>query len=289
MKGAEQFLIGCFLNIYDLHSHSSCSDGALAPEDLVRRAADSGVSHLALTDHDTLAGIDQAMTAAEELGITFVPGIEFSSQWQRRGIHIVGLNVDVADANLIGATEYMTQRRQQRSVEIDQRLSRLGFKDCLAGALHYANGGQVGRPHFAQHLVAIGAVKDIPQAFKRYLGAGKVGDVGHQWPTMDEVIGWINQAGGVAVIAHPLKYQLTRTKLLTLCADFITAGGRAIEIVSGTDQSSQQTQNMVSVCQQLSLYGSIGSDFHKPGLAWQALGGCGQLPAGVNPVWSLWS
>ena len=151
-----------------------------------------------------------------------------------------------------------------------------------------ANGGQVGRPHFAQHMVNIGAVKNINQAFKRYLGAGKVGDVKQQWPQFSEVTQWVVEAGGVAVIAHPLKYQLTRTKLLELCADFQAAGGTGLEVISGGGQTAAQTRAMTEVCLKTGLQGSLGSDFHAPDMPWQALGSCGPLPPEITPIWSSW-
>lgn len=277
------------MSIYDLHTHSNCSDGSLSPEQLVQAAAEAGVSHIALTDHDTIDGVSRAIMAARHHQLECITGIEFSCQWRNRAIHVVGLNVDIAQSSLIQTTKSMAQKRIARNIEISHNLSKLGFSNCLEGATKFANGGQVGRPHFAQHLVDLGVVKNVNQAFKRYLGAGKAGDVKHQWPEMADVIHWIDAAGGVAVIAHPLKYQMTRTKMVQLCKEFKIAGGHAVEIVSGCNQSKQQTQDLASISAKVGLKGSIGSDFHHSGVSWQAIGRCGQLPASVDPVWSLWS
>ncbi|BFM07580.1 PHP domain-containing protein [Halioxenophilus aromaticivorans] len=277
------------MSVFDLHCHSNCSDGVLSPEQLVERAANAGVTHLALTDHDSIAGLTRAQAHAASVGIDCISGIEFSCVWARRGIHVVGLHFDASNPALLQATEYMGKQRQARAQEIARQLAKVGLHGTLAGAEALAGGAQVGRPHFAQHLVDVGAVKNIAQAFKRYLGAGKIGDVKQQWPEIEVVVEWINQAGGTAVVAHPLKYQLTRTKLLQLCQDFQAAGGRGIEVISGADQKPQQTKDMVKICQKTQLQGSVGSDFHAPDVPWQALGSSGQLPAGVEPVWADWA
>jgi len=261
----------------------------LSPEQVVECAADAGITHLALTDHDTFAGVFAARTRASQLGIELIPGIEFSCVWRNRGVHVVGLNIDIEHTELTKATEYMAQCRAERNLEIDRQLAKLGFKDSLAGACQFANGDQVGRPHFAQHLVATGVVKDVAQAFKRYLGTGKVGDVKQQWPELATVVGWINCAGGVAVIAHPLKYDFTRTKLIQLCNEFKQCGGSALEVISGGDQAPAQTLDMAKICRQVGLVGSLGSDFHMPDLRWQAFGSCGELPPDLPGVWSLWA
>ncbi len=272
-----------------MHCHSLRSDGALSPQALVELAAEQGVSHLALTDHDTLAGVAEARQAALTTGIDLINGVEFSCQWQNRGIHVVGLNFDLTDSALLAAIGRMATIRQQRSEQIAERLGKLGFPGCLQGAQRYANGAVVGRPHFAQYLIELGVVKDFNQAFKRYLGNGKAGDVRHQWPELAEVVGWIVAAGGVAVIAHPLKYDLTRTKLVALLSSFLEAGGKALEVISGSDQSPDQTRNLAALAGKMGLYASVGSDFHSPGMPWQMLGRTGQLPDTIAPVWQCWS
>jgi len=135
----------------------------------------------------------------------------------------------------------------------------------------------------------MGAVKNFNQAFKRYLGAGKAGDVKHQWPEMDEVVQWIHASGGAAVMAHPLKYDLTRTKRIALLNDFKACGGIAVEVISGSDQTAQDTRDLVAISNDLGLLASIGSDFHGPDMPWQALGKTGTLPPAANPVWQVWS
>ena len=270
--------------MYDLHTHSYCSDGQLSPQKLVELAKQSGVTVLALTDHDTVAGIAEAKEFADD-AITIVAGIEFSALWNGRGIHIVGLQVDVDSTVLKGAVAAQTQARIDRAHTIAQRLEKVGIKGALEGAQHYAKGDSIGRPHFAQYLIDAGYVSTFAQAFKRYLGSGKPGDVKQCWPDIDTVIRWIKDAGGIAVLAHPDKYDLTRTKLYALLEHFVEAGGQALEVVSGK-QDKSITDKLAKAANEFNLLASCGSDFHAPGQSWQALGQSSTtLPDGCQPVW----
>lgn len=272
--------------IFDLHCHSNFSDGVLSPEDLVARAKSREVSVLAITDHDTIAGVEIAQKASAAQGIKLIPGIEFSSQWGKGGVHIVGLGVDLSAPELSAATAYQEEARQLRSEAIGEKLSRAGFPDALCGARELAGKGTLGRPHFAQYLVDIGAVKNINAAFKKYLGTGKPADVKYEWPVMDKVIAWIHAAGGVAVLAHPAKYELTRMKMCALIDSFATAGGDAVEVISGI-QPPALTLDLAKIVNSRSLYASCGSDFHAPDQPWQELGSFGELPSDSKPVWNL--
>jgi predicted metal-dependent phosphoesterase TrpH len=272
--------------LYDLHTHSYCSDGQLSPEDLVELAIKNGVDVLALTDHDTLSGIDHAIVAAADR-IKLVPGIELSAQWNGRNIHIVGLQVDIHSPVLQQAVIQQCEARNARANTIAERLSKAGIKGALEGAQHYAQGESVGRPHFAQYMVDAGYVDSFAQAFKRYLGAGKAGDVKQHWPAVETVVSWIKQAGGIAVLAHPDKYDLTRTKLYTLLECFTGAGGEAIEIVNGTQENSV-THKLLKAAEDFSLLGSCGSDFHSLDNSWQSPGKMSPFPSGCKPVWDAW-
>ncbi|WP_075187981.1 PHP domain-containing protein [Teredinibacter haidensis] len=274
--------------VYDLHCHSDQSDGALSPEDLVSRAKERQVTALALTDHDTIAGIERARNCARREGIDLIAGIEFSSQWSGRGIHVVGLNIDTGNMVLLKALEKQARVREERAVNIGERLAKCGIQDAYEGAKAYAGDAAVGRPHFAQYLVDTGAVTSFKQAFKRYLGAGKTGDVKSGWPEVAEVVEWILAADGVAVLAHPAKYNMTRTKLCYLTEAFAEAGGQAIEVVSGK-QPVGLAENLAKIALQYQLAASCGSDFHVPGQPWQELGCASRLPADVQPVWELFS
>jgi 3',5'-nucleoside bisphosphate phosphatase len=272
--------------IYDLHTHSNASDGFLSPQALIERASAKGVGALALTDHDTLAGQAEAQMAATAAGIELISGIEFSTQWLGRSIHVVGLGFDPNASILMEGIARQTISRAERAQTIGEKLSKVGINDAYAGALAIAGESVLGRPHFAQYLVSVGAVKDVASAFKRYLGAGKIGDVKQQWPSVDEAVHWIKAAGGFAVIAHPDKYDMTRSKLCQLLGLFKEAGGDALEVISGK-QLSTITDKLARLAGQFNLAASCGSDFHMPNQPWQELGAFGKLPDFCQPIWQL--
>lgn len=270
----------------DLHCHSRCSDGELTPTELVDRAHEMGVTMLALTDHDTTEGILEARSRADHHGMTLINGIEFSSVWNGMGIHIVGLGFDMDHPVMKQAVADQENRRRERAEIIAERLEKQGIEGILAAAEAKADGGQLGRPHFAQAMVEMGKVKNIAAAFKRYLGAGKPGDVKAQWPEMSDVVQWIREAGGTAVIAHPDKYKMTRTKFNLLLKAFVEAGGNGIEVLS-SGMERTFTQKMAQCCIDYNLFASQGSDFHGP-KPWAELGRLPPMPKDVTPVWSQW-
>ncbi|WP_372986430.1 PHP domain-containing protein [Marinobacter sp.] len=268
----------------DLHCHSTASDGALAPVDLIARAAEKGVTHLALTDHDTLNGLPEAARAASESGITLVSGIELSCLWKGRTIHVVGLDFDREDPAFTARVAQQTDNRRARAAMIAERLQRLKVPDLLERATAKAGSDVPGRPHFAEALIEAGVVRNAAQAFKRYLGAGKPGDVRAYWPELPEVVQWITDAGGIAVLAHPRKYKLTATKLRELTSEFCRAGGQGIE-VSTSGQSSGDLGFLAELCRRNGMWASQGSDFHFPGAPWCELGNIMKMPDGLEPVW----
>lgn len=270
--------------IVDLHTHTTCSDGSLSPGELLALAAERGIQMLSITDHDTLAAYD-VLVDAPRTGPRLIPGLEISALWQRRDVHILGLNVDPASQTLRERLRGQQSARERRAQRIARRLARRRLPATLEGARRYAGEGVIGRPHFAAYLVELGIVPDVATAFKKYLGAGKVGDVRTQWPSMHEVIGWIEQAGGVPVLAHPAKYGLTATRLRGLVADFKRCGGVAIEVVSGLQQDAQ-TRGLAKLCREAELLASRGSDFHHRDQRWADLGRGPALPRSVQPVWS---
>ncbi len=271
---------------FDLHCHSHFSDGILSPELLVSRAKEYEIDVLALTDHDTIAGLPLAQKAADENGIKLINGIEFSSQWGKGGVHVVGLGFRLDSPELNAAINAQNDARSSRAEQIAARLAKAGIAGSLEGAHALAGNAYVGRPHFAQYLVNIGAVTNINAAFKKYLGTGKPADVKYQWPAMAIIIGWIHAAGGVAVLAHPCKYDLTRIKMCALIKDFAAAGGDALEVVSGM-QAHPVTMDLAKLAVANNLAASCGSDFHIPGQTWQELGSFPNLPDTCRPVWEL--
>lgn len=266
----------------------------MSPLKLAQRAQLAGVDVLAITDHDTVAGLTDLQTrlgtestALSHRPITLLPGVELSSQWRAIEVHIVGLNIQLDSGELQDALARQQQTRHKRAGIIAERLQKKGFPDLLPVAIEAAGSGTVGRPHFARALVAIDAVKNTEQAFRKYLGAGKLGDVKKMWPDIEEAIGWVRIAGGTPTLAHPDKYRLTRSRLKALVSDYKAAGGLAIEVVSG-HQPADKTKNLSALCQQNNLLASCGSDFHKPGLHWAEVGKHSALPHQCRPVWDSW-
>lgn len=268
--------------IYDLHSHTTFSDGVLTPQELILRAIEKHVDVLAITDHDTVDAYQEMPFVHGKLQLC--AGIEFSTQWENTGIHVLGLNIDPDSDAIRAGAKFQTDARLERARVIGEKLAKKGIEDAYSGARNLSIGGYIGRPHFAQYIIDIGKAKNMQAAFKQYLGAGKVGDVKQTWADLPQIIRWIRDANGIAVLAHPLKYKLTSTKLKRLLDSFIQAGGQGMEVVSG-QQIRQQTTHMAQVCEQKNLLASCGSDFHMPRKHWAELGVFASLPANVTPVW----
>jgi predicted metal-dependent phosphoesterase TrpH len=201
--------------LIDFHIHTSASDGALAPRELLARALAREIKVIAITDHDTVAGYEAAAAYHTPCagGMQLVPGVELSCQWSGTTIHILGLGIECGHPAMREALLRLDNARRERAEVIAARLAAKGFTGALHGAVAHAGESQLGRPHFAAWLVEQGHVKDQNQAFDLYLGQGKMGDVKAFWPQLAEVTGWIVAAGGIAVIAHPLKYRFTGMKL----------------------------------------------------------------------------
>ncbi|WP_027859494.1 PHP domain-containing protein [Marinobacterium jannaschii] len=257
---------------YDLHCHSTASDGALAPEALLSRALDCGIEVLALTDHDSVSGTRELLAQqVDDDTIRIITGTELSCLWNGRMVHIVGLGVDITDSALQSYLAEIDDLRQQRARRISERLVKQGLPDIWQEAQKLAAGGSIGRPHFARALVAAGAVKNENQVFKRYLGTGKPADVKMQWPEMSAAINVIRDSGGIAVLAHPTKYDMTFTKLRLLMSAFAEQGGQAIE-VSYPGVSPDHRRELEKYASENGLMVSAGSDFHSPSYNWTELG-----------------
>jgi len=273
----------------DLHSHSTVSDGSLTPEALVRRALGNGVTMLALTDHDELGGIDEAIAAAGGSGLTVVPGVEISTSFCGESVHIVGLNIDHHNAALQTALAETRHGRAERAERIGEAFAAIGVPGVLNGARRFARNPQlVGRAHFARHLVSIGLAPDVPAVFQRYLVRGKPGFVEHRWADVDEAVRWIRAAGGVAVLAHPARYRLSSLQMEALFDHFVACGGEGVEVVSGS-HSEEEVRRFGRVAEARGLLASRGSDFHADGESQADLGAGPALPSGLTPVWSRWS
>lgn len=271
----------------DLHTHTSMSDGSLAPEEVVQLAKQRRIRMLSITDHDTIDAYATIKNRETE-DLTLIPGIEFSTQWHGIGIHICGLNIDLENRDLLRGITQQNRAREDRAGEIARRLQKkLNIDDPLPAVRQIADNRNIGRPHFARHLVDIGQTPSMEVAFRKYLGNGKVGDVQDSWAGLEDITSWIRAAGGIAVLAHPLKYKLTRTRLLKLLDDFMDAGGSAMEVVNG-QQDDNETGKLARICNGRELLASCGSDFHDPGLRWATLGAYSPLPESCTPVWTAW-
>ena len=270
----------------DLHLHSTCSDGLLAPAALVAMLAAARVRLFALTDHDTLAGLGEADAAARALGIRLVPGIEISSRWQGRGIHVVGLGVDPAAPALRASVAALFELRRARALAIAERLERAGAPG-RAALEHFAGIATPTRTHFARALVALGAAPDVPGAFTRWLARGKPGDVRTEWPELGATVAAINASGGAAVLAHPLRYTLSAGQRRQLAKEFRESGGAAVEVVTG-GAAAHQIETALGLALRAGLEGSVGSDCHDPALPWHRPDRLAKLPQAVAPVWHRW-
>ncbi|MDO8416744.1 MAG: PHP domain-containing protein [Agitococcus sp.] len=272
----------------DLHCHSLYSDGSQSPQQLVEQAAAAGVTMLALTDHDSTNGLSEARRAAELAGIRLINGVEISAMWQKQLIHLVALNIDPETPILKAGLHEQQQARAKRGRLIAEKLENLGIENCWQNVLALVDNDEnrVGRAHFAQYLVSIGRVKQLQQAFDKYLGNGKPAAVPMPWTDMQTAISWVKAAGGVTVLAHPARYGLSQTKLRLLLADFQQAGGQAME-VSTANEKPNVILNLAALANRFGLYASQGSDYHGINMPWLKLGKFAELPAGCQPVWEM--
>ena len=269
---------------YDLHSHSTASDGTLDPASLVKKALSAGVDVLALTDHDTLDGLAEATQAVSGLDLHLIRGVEISVTWQAMTIHVLGLNVAPCNPALSDGLQELQKIRDWRAGEISRKLANKGIPGALEGADRFRKGKILSRTHFAHFLVDAGFAASVHDVFKRFLVKGKPGYVHNEWVSMERALGWIRQAGGLAVIAHPARYRLTRSKLKRLVGEFREAGGVGLEVVSGS-HSRDETLHMAAVCREHRLFASSGSDYHGPEKPWVELGRLRRLPDGCTPIW----
>lgn len=274
--------------LYDLHCHSKASDGSLSPTELLQRAQQKGVNVLALTDHDTVAGLPEAKRFAEAHNIQLINGIELSTQWHNHCFHIVGLGINPVYPPLISALETLQQTRIERSEKIADKLA----KKHMPGALEYVQqkvgDGMITRTHFADFLVSQHHVDSQQEAFDRYLAKGKPAYVATEWAELDEAINWIKGAGGIAVLAHPLRYKLTASWMKKFLSTFKEAGGQAIEVVVSR-MNNEDIKLAMQYAMHFDLAGSVGSDFHNPDNQWVELGRLPPLPDKIKPVWELFN
>jgi predicted metal-dependent phosphoesterase TrpH len=273
---------------YDLHSHSTHSDGLLTPTELVRRSAQRGVAVLALTDHDELSGLAEARAEARAAGIELVAGAELSVSWRSITLHVLALRVDPECPALCDGLAAIRAGRSARAQRIGDSLAAAGIPDAYAGALKFVTSERlISRTHFARFLVEAGHVRATKDVFQRYLVPGKPGHVEHDWAVLPDAIAWIHAASGQAVLAHPGRYKLDGDAMRELLAEFRAAGGAGIEVLSPS-HSAAQVAEFARHARVFGLVASSGSDYHGPGESSCELGAMPPLPAGVAPVWQHW-
>ena len=271
----------------DLHCHSTVSDGTLEPEAIAARAAANGVELWALTDHDEVGGQARARAAAHAHGMAYLTGTEVSVTFAGETIHIIGLGFDADDPMLREGLARTRGGREERAREMAAGLAQVGIKGAYEGALKYVGNPElISRTHFARFLVEAGHCSDTNEVFRRFLTDGKPGFVPHRWAKLGEAVGWIERAGGVAVIAHPARYsRFTPTEEYALFSEFKAHGGRGVEVVTGS-HTAAEAQKYGAMALEFDLLASRGSDFHAPGESRTDLGTLPDLPGSLTPVWT---
>lgn len=272
----------------DLHCHSNVSDGALTPAAVAARAKAGGVNVWALTDHDEIGGIAQAREAAQALGMRYVTGVEISVTWAAKTVHIVGLQFDETNQDLLQGLASTRSGRERRARDIAEQLAAVGIPHAFEGALkHVGNPDLISRTHFARYIIEIGVCQDVGEVFRNYLVEGKPGYVRHRWATLKDAVTWIRGAGGVPVVAHPGRYEFSDLELDAFLSEFKRLGGIGIEVVTGSHTVDEYAR-FAAIARNYDLLASRGSDFHSPGESHAELGALPPLPAGLMPVWHDW-
>lgn len=271
----------------DLHCHSTISDGTLEPEILAARAKANGVELWALTDHDEVSGQHRAMAAAQAIGLPYLTGTEISVTFADVTVHIVGLGFDPDHPGLVQGLQKTRGGRSERAQEMSDQLAKVGIRDAYEGALQYVGNPElISRTHFARFLVDSGVCKDTHEVFRKYLTDGKPGFVPHRWARLGEAVGWIREAGGVAVIAHPARYDHSPTQEYALFSEFKAHGGQAVEVVTGSHSPAEYVK-YADMALEFGLVASRGSDFHSPDESHCDLGALPFLEGRLQPVWEL--
>ena len=271
----------------DLHCHSVVSDGTLTPEQLAQRAAARGVELWALTDHDEVGGQHRAAAAAKAAGLDYVTGTEISVSYAGRSVHIVGLGFDADNAELAQGLYDTRNGRGPRAREMGRLLAEAGIPGAYEGALRHAGNPElVSRTHFARFLVETGVCSDTYEVFRRYLTEGKPGYVSHVWANLRDAVRWIVDAGGVAVIAHPARYDFSAIEEYALFSEFKQMGGQGVEVITGSHRPHEYV-TYAEMAKEFDLAASRGSDFHSPEESQIDLGQLPYLPSQLTPVWKL--
>jgi predicted metal-dependent phosphoesterase TrpH len=245
----------------DLHLHTTHSDGSLLPADVLRLAHEAGVTALAITDHDIVSGIPEALAVGAELGIEIVPGVEISSRVGNSELHILGYCIRWQDQELNRRLATLRESRHSRNPQIIERLRALGLEVTYEEVRTLAGTDSVGRPHIARLLMDKKYVTSAKDAFDRYLADGRPAYVARELPQPADAIAWIREAGGVAVLAHPTWAKVSGEGLNTLLTTLKAEGLGGIEVHYST-HTKRQTAEYLDLAKRLDLLVTGGSDFH---------------------------
>lgn len=217
-----------------------------------------------------------------------IPGIELSATWERKCLHIVGLDIDPDNPVLSAGIARQQNLRAERALKIARKLEKRHIPGAYEAVRKAAGAGMITRSHFADYLLETHHVSTHQEAFDRYLGQGRPAYVSTQWASLQEVIDWITASGGVAVLAHPLRYHLSASSLNRALCEFKQAGGQGIEVVTGCS-SDEDIRHSHRLAEKFELKASQGSDFHTPKNQWVELGRMANLPEGSRPIWELFA
>ncbi len=256
----------------DLHAHSDRSDGVLSPQQLVDLACGQGLKALAITDHDSVEGYDEAAPYARRMGLELICGVELNSKFHGRAIHILGYFLEhPADVSFRDHLSCLQEARRERNGRLAKRLQQLGLSVGLEEAERLGR-FQTGRPHFARLLVNKGYVANIREAFDRYLDESAPGYVERRDPSIEKVLRWIRESGGVSSWAHPARFiRKAALPAEDLFRELAAKGLNAIEVYH-SDHLAEEESRFLALAKELELGVSGGSDFHGPGQSRARLG-----------------
>ncbi len=249
------------MNTVDLHTHSTCSDGTFTPKELVAYGKKKGLKAIALTDHDTLEGISEALYYGEKFGIEVIPGIEISTEYENNELHIVGLFVSNESEELKSALENLRKSREMRNIEMVEKLNNIGVDISYENVLKRAGGGIVTRAHIAGEVMALGYASSNNEVFERYIGKDKPAYIKRNLMSWQDTLYLIKNSGGLPVLAHPLLYKLSDRRLEMIVSDLANHGLCAIEAYYST-HSPAEVKYVKTLAEKNKLKLSGGSDFH---------------------------
>ena len=248
------------------------------------RAVNEKLDIISLTDHDTITGLAEAASLADKHKIKFIPGVEISCSWRTTTLHVVALGIERRSDKLQKLLQQTQNSRQERARAIGQKLEMAGITNAYNKARAMSRNGLITRTHYAKLLLKESRAASLKHSFKKYLSSGKPGFVKGNWAKLQGVISTVHGAGGLAIIAHPLRYKMSNTKLNTLLSDFKNHGGDGIEAVNAGN-NPDSTKYLSGLCSEYELYASCGSDFHAPG-GFIELGKMPPIPGSCRPIWN---